>query len=122
MGVRGATPLQRFCLFLSVCDSQDILNNLHSPGVEEVDDDDLMLDVDLPEDGLHGELTHLVVLEQKNIQPSQWQKKSLLAFYFQQYASAPYCGRIKSPLGCATSVGMVSPSIVMGTRLPKSYL
>lgn len=49
-------------------------------------------------------------------------KKSLLAFYFQQYASAPYCGRIKSPLGCATSVGMVSPSIVMGTRLPKSYL
>lgn len=75
MGVRGATPLQRFCLFLSVCDSQDILNNLHSPGVEEVDDDDIMLDVDLPEDGLHGELTHLVVLEQKNIQPSQWQKK-----------------------------------------------
>ncbi|XP_051935675.1 serine-rich coiled-coil domain-containing protein 2 isoform X2 [Hippocampus zosterae] len=37
----------------SELNSMDILNNLHGPGVEEVDDDDLMLDVDLPEDGLH---------------------------------------------------------------------
>ncbi|XP_019715916.1 serine-rich coiled-coil domain-containing protein 2 isoform X2 [Hippocampus comes] len=37
----------------SELNSMDILNDLHSPGVEEVDDDDLMLDVDLPEDGLH---------------------------------------------------------------------
>ncbi|XP_077351024.1 serine-rich coiled-coil domain-containing protein 2 isoform X3 [Festucalex cinctus] len=32
--------------------SLDILNNLHGPGAEEWDDDDLMLDVDLPEDVL----------------------------------------------------------------------
>ncbi|XP_077438307.1 serine-rich coiled-coil domain-containing protein 2 isoform X2 [Vanacampus margaritifer] len=32
--------------------SIDILNNLHGPGAEEGDDDDLMLDVDLPEDVL----------------------------------------------------------------------
>lgn len=37
--------------------SQDILNNLESPGTAELDDDDLMLDVDLPEDGLHGQYT-----------------------------------------------------------------
>lgn len=36
---------------------QDILNNLESPGTAELDDDDLMLDVDLPEDGLHGQYT-----------------------------------------------------------------
>ncbi|XP_061645581.1 serine-rich coiled-coil domain-containing protein 2 isoform X1 [Phyllopteryx taeniolatus] len=33
--------------------SIDILNTLHGPGAEEVNDDDLMLDVDLPDDGLH---------------------------------------------------------------------
>lgn len=38
--------------------SQDILNNLDPPGTGELDDDDLMLDVDLPEDGLHGQYTH----------------------------------------------------------------
>lgn len=37
--------------------SQDILNNLESPGSAELDDDDLMLDVDLPEDGRHGQYT-----------------------------------------------------------------
>lgn len=37
--------------------SQDILNNLESPGTAELDEDDLMLDVDLPEDGLHGQYT-----------------------------------------------------------------
>lgn len=37
--------------------SQDILNNLDPPGTGELDDDDLMLDVDLPEDGLHGQHT-----------------------------------------------------------------
>lgn len=37
---------------------QDILNNLDPPGTGELDDDDLMLDVDLPEDGLlHGQHT-----------------------------------------------------------------
>lgn len=35
--------------------SQDILNNLESPGTAELDEDDLMLDVDLPEDGPHGQ-------------------------------------------------------------------
>lgn len=35
--------------------SQDILNNLDSPGSAPLDDDDLMLDVDLPEDGRHGQ-------------------------------------------------------------------
>lgn len=38
--------------------SQDILNNLDPPGTGELDDDDLMLDVDLSEDGLHGQHTH----------------------------------------------------------------
>nr|XP_020456533.1 serine-rich coiled-coil domain-containing protein 2 [Monopterus albus] len=33
--------------------SMDILNNLDPPGTAELDDDDLMLDVNLPEDGLH---------------------------------------------------------------------
>lgn len=37
---------------------QDILNNLEPLGTGELDDDDLMLDVDLPEDGLHGQHTH----------------------------------------------------------------
>lgn len=37
----------------SELNSTDILNNLDPPGTGELDDDDLMLDVDLPEDGLH---------------------------------------------------------------------
>ncbi|XP_070697518.1 serine-rich coiled-coil domain-containing protein 2 isoform X2 [Pempheris klunzingeri] len=37
----------------SELNSIDILNNLDPPGNGELDDDDLMLDVDLPEDGLH---------------------------------------------------------------------
>ncbi|XP_042357550.1 serine-rich coiled-coil domain-containing protein 2 isoform X2 [Plectropomus leopardus] len=37
----------------SELNSMDILNNLDPPGSGELDDDDLMLDVDLPEDGLH---------------------------------------------------------------------
>ncbi|XP_010729891.3 serine-rich coiled-coil domain-containing protein 2 isoform X3 [Larimichthys crocea] len=37
----------------SELNSMDILNNLDPPGTGELDDDDLMLDVDLPEDGLH---------------------------------------------------------------------
>ncbi|CAK6953034.1 serine-rich coiled-coil domain-containing protein 2 [Scomber scombrus] len=37
----------------SALNSMDILNNLDPPGTGELDDDDLMLDVDLPEDGLH---------------------------------------------------------------------
>lgn len=39
--------------------SQDILNNLEAPGNGELDDNDLMLDVDLPEDGFHGQLTYI---------------------------------------------------------------
>lgn len=38
--------------------SQDILNNLEPLGSGELDGDDLMLDVDLPEDGMHGQHTH----------------------------------------------------------------
>ncbi|XP_054655037.1 serine-rich coiled-coil domain-containing protein 2 isoform X2 [Dunckerocampus dactyliophorus] len=40
----------------SELNSMDILNNLHPPGAGEVDDDsddDLMLDIDLPEDSVH---------------------------------------------------------------------
>ncbi|KAM9847782.1 serine-rich coiled-coil domain-containing protein 2 [Aulostomus maculatus] len=37
----------------SELNSMDILNNLDPPSTGELDDDDLMLDVDLPEDGLH---------------------------------------------------------------------
>ncbi|KAI3363330.1 hypothetical protein L3Q82_011961, partial [Scortum barcoo] len=37
----------------SELNSMDILKNLEHPGTGELDDDDLMLDVDLPEDGLH---------------------------------------------------------------------
>ncbi|XP_068424287.1 serine-rich coiled-coil domain-containing protein 2 isoform X2 [Clinocottus analis] len=37
----------------SVLNSMDILNNLEPLGSGDLDDDDLMLDVDLPEDGLH---------------------------------------------------------------------
>ncbi|CAG6016724.1 unnamed protein product [Menidia menidia] len=38
----------------SELNSMDILNNLDPPGTGDLEDDDLMLDVDLPEDGLHG--------------------------------------------------------------------
>ncbi|XP_029690947.1 serine-rich coiled-coil domain-containing protein 2 isoform X3 [Takifugu rubripes] len=38
----------------SELNSLDILNNLDSPGSAQLDDDDLMLDVDLSEDGPHG--------------------------------------------------------------------
>ncbi|XP_034753804.1 serine-rich coiled-coil domain-containing protein 2 isoform X2 [Etheostoma cragini] len=37
----------------SELNSMDVLNNLDPPGTGELDEDDLMLDVDLPEDGLH---------------------------------------------------------------------
>ncbi|XP_040034715.2 uncharacterized protein ccser2a isoform X1 [Gasterosteus aculeatus] len=37
----------------SELNSMDVLNNLEPPGSGDLDDDDLMLDVDLPEDGLH---------------------------------------------------------------------
>ncbi|XP_070772523.1 serine-rich coiled-coil domain-containing protein 2 [Enoplosus armatus] len=45
----------------SELNSMDILNNLDPPGTGELDDDDLMLDVDLPEDGLHdaGRMSHI---------------------------------------------------------------
>lgn len=36
---------------LDVSHSQDILNNLDNTGSCDLEDDDLMLDVDLPEDG-----------------------------------------------------------------------
>ncbi|KAM8858919.1 serine-rich coiled-coil domain-containing protein 2 isoform 2-T7 [Spinachia spinachia] len=38
----------------SELNSVDVLNNLDPPGSGDLDDGDLMLDVDLPEDGLHG--------------------------------------------------------------------
>uniref|UniRef100_I3IWH1 Coiled-coil serine rich protein 2 n=1 Tax=Oreochromis niloticus TaxID=8128 RepID=I3IWH1_ORENI len=41
----------------SELNSIDILNNLDPLATGELDDDDLMLDVDLPEDGLHGQNT-----------------------------------------------------------------
>lgn len=44
-------------VFYNFCDFQDILNNLDPLATGELDDDDLMLDVDLPEDGLHGQNT-----------------------------------------------------------------
>ncbi|XP_068183281.1 serine-rich coiled-coil domain-containing protein 2 isoform X2 [Antennarius striatus] len=45
----------------SELNSMDILNNLYPLGTGELDDDDLMLDVDLPEDGLHdtNKMSHM---------------------------------------------------------------
>ncbi|XP_056290943.1 serine-rich coiled-coil domain-containing protein 2 isoform X3 [Pseudoliparis swirei] len=45
----------------SELNSMDILNNLDPPGSGDLDDNDLMLDVDLPEDGLHDadRMSHL---------------------------------------------------------------
>ena len=40
------------------CGSQDILNNLDPRGTGDLDDDDLILDMDLPEDGLRGQHIH----------------------------------------------------------------
>lgn len=51
----NAFVIYNFCGYF--CDSQDILNNLDPLATGELDDDDLMLDVDLPEDGLHGQNT-----------------------------------------------------------------
>uniref|UniRef100_A0A3B5LZ23 Coiled-coil serine-rich protein 2a n=1 Tax=Xiphophorus couchianus TaxID=32473 RepID=A0A3B5LZ23_9TELE len=42
----------------SEINSMDILNNLDPLGTGDLDDNDLMLDVDLPEDSLHGQHTH----------------------------------------------------------------
>ncbi|KAG7501185.1 hypothetical protein JOB18_042524 [Solea senegalensis] len=47
----GSHPLDSFDD--SELNSMDILNNLEPLATRELDDDDLMLDVDLPEDGLH---------------------------------------------------------------------
>ena len=46
------------CVACNFGGSQDILNNLEPSGPGDLDDNDLMLDVDLPEDGLHGQYTH----------------------------------------------------------------
>ncbi|XP_029961921.1 serine-rich coiled-coil domain-containing protein 2 isoform X2 [Salarias fasciatus] len=51
LGGPGTHPLDSYDD--SELNSMDILNNLDPPGSGELDDDDLMLDVDLPEDGLH---------------------------------------------------------------------
>lgn len=51
----NAFVFYNFCVYF--CDFQDILNNLDPLATGELDDDDLMLDVDLPEDGLHGQNT-----------------------------------------------------------------
>ncbi|XP_069549082.1 serine-rich coiled-coil domain-containing protein 2 [Brachyistius frenatus] len=51
LGGLGTHPLDGYDD--SELNSMDILNNLGPPGTGELDDDDLMLDVDLPEDGLH---------------------------------------------------------------------
>uniref|UniRef100_A0A671YXV5 Coiled-coil serine rich protein 2 n=1 Tax=Sparus aurata TaxID=8175 RepID=A0A671YXV5_SPAAU len=55
LGGPGAHPCDSYDD--SELNSMDILNNLDPPGTGELDDDDLMLDVDLPEDGLHGQHT-----------------------------------------------------------------
>ncbi|XP_075870200.1 serine-rich coiled-coil domain-containing protein 2 isoform X3 [Nelusetta ayraudi] len=49
----------------SELNSMDILHNLEAPGNGELDDDDLMLDVDLPEDGSHDadRMSHIERLE-----------------------------------------------------------
>uniref|UniRef100_A0AAQ5X0Y4 Coiled-coil serine-rich protein 2a n=1 Tax=Amphiprion ocellaris TaxID=80972 RepID=A0AAQ5X0Y4_AMPOC len=52
IGEPGTHPLDSYDD--SELNSMDILNNLDPPGTGELDDDDLMLDVDLPEDGLHA--------------------------------------------------------------------
>ncbi|XP_071336334.1 serine-rich coiled-coil domain-containing protein 2 isoform X2 [Trachinotus anak] len=51
IGGPGTHPLDSYDD--SELNSMDILNNLDPRGTGELDDDDLMLDVDLPEDGLH---------------------------------------------------------------------
>ncbi|XP_059215289.1 serine-rich coiled-coil domain-containing protein 2 isoform X3 [Centropristis striata] len=51
LGVPGTHPCDSYDD--SELNSVDILNNLEPLGTGELDDDDLMLDVDLPEDGLH---------------------------------------------------------------------
>ncbi len=52
--------LHTVSLSLVVSHAQDILNNLDNTGSCDLEDDDLMLDVDLPEDValLHGKYTH----------------------------------------------------------------
>uniref|UniRef100_A0A4W6ENG2 Coiled-coil serine-rich protein 2a n=1 Tax=Lates calcarifer TaxID=8187 RepID=A0A4W6ENG2_LATCA len=57
LGGPGTHPLDSYDD--SELNSMDILNNLDPRGTGELDDDDLMLDVDLPEDGLHGQHTHI---------------------------------------------------------------
>lgn len=52
-------PMLFKCVTCDFHHSQDILNNLDPQGTGELDDDDLMLDVDLPEDGFHGQHTYM---------------------------------------------------------------
>nr|XP_019954267.1 PREDICTED: serine-rich coiled-coil domain-containing protein 2-like [Paralichthys olivaceus]XP_019954274.1 PREDICTED: serine-rich coiled-coil domain-containing protein 2-like [Paralichthys olivaceus] len=59
LGGPGTHPLDSYDN--SELNSMDILNNLDPRGTGELADDDLMLDVDLPEDGLHdvGRMSHI---------------------------------------------------------------
>ncbi|XP_053292653.1 serine-rich coiled-coil domain-containing protein 2 [Pleuronectes platessa] len=59
LGGPGNHPLDSYDN--SELNSMDILNNLDPRGTGELDDNDLMLDVDLPEDGLHdvGRMSHM---------------------------------------------------------------
>ncbi|CAN9499655.1 unnamed protein product [Ophioblennius macclurei] len=66
LGGPGTHPLDSYDD--SELNSMDILNNLDPPGSGELDDDDLMLDVDLPEDGLHDvdRMSHIERSERGN--------------------------------------------------------
>ncbi|XP_045926148.1 serine-rich coiled-coil domain-containing protein 2 isoform X1 [Micropterus dolomieu] len=58
----------------SELNSMDILNNLDPPGTGELDDDDLMLDMDLPEDGLH-DTDRMSHIERSERAGRQWQRR-----------------------------------------------
>ncbi|XP_028278723.1 serine-rich coiled-coil domain-containing protein 2 isoform X2 [Parambassis ranga] len=68
LGDSGTHPLDSYDD--SELNSMDILNNLDPPVTGELDDDDLMLDVDLPEDGLHetDRMSHIERPERANRQ------------------------------------------------------
>ncbi|XP_042598297.1 serine-rich coiled-coil domain-containing protein 2 isoform X3 [Cyprinus carpio] len=70
------THIHRCSSYESDLNSIDILNNLDNTGSCDLEDDDLMLDVDLPEDGalLHDGMAHFERSDRGG-RPAQWRRR-----------------------------------------------
>ncbi|XP_067311550.1 serine-rich coiled-coil domain-containing protein 2 isoform X2 [Pseudorasbora parva] len=70
------THIHRCSSYESDLNSIDILNNLENTGSCDLEDDDLMLDVDLPEDGaLHNDGMAHFERSERGGRPAQWRRR-----------------------------------------------